>query len=54
MAFMMQLEGIEQARVCCERALRVINFTNAEDKLNLWTAFMNLENNFGTEETLIK
>jgi rRNA biogenesis protein RRP5 len=32
-----------------ERALRVINFVNEDEKLNLWTAYINLEFHFGTE-----
>lgn len=37
-----------------ERALRVINFRNENDKLNVWTSYMNLEHNFGTEQTLVE
>jgi rRNA biogenesis protein RRP5 len=37
-----------------ERALKVINFRDESDKLNLWTAYLNLEYNFGTEPSLIK
>lgn len=50
----MEKSGIEQARQVIERALRVINFRNETDKLNIYTAFLNLENTFGSEPTLIK
>jgi len=36
-----------------ERALRVINFVNEDEKLNLWTAYINLEFHFGSESNLI-
>lgn len=50
----MEKEGIQSAREITERALRVINFKNENDKLNLWTAFLNLEHNFGDEKSLVK
>jgi len=49
----MESEGIEHARSIMERALRVINFTNENERLNLWTSYINLEFHFGTEERLI-
>lgn len=45
--------GIEEARTVADRALKVINFRNETEKLNVWTAYMNLEHNFGTEKELI-
>ena len=54
MAFNMEKEGIEAARRIAERALQKIVFKNENDKLNVWTAYMNLESNFGTEKHLIK
>ena len=50
----MEKEGIESAREIVERALKRISFKNENDKLNVWTAYMNLENNFGDEIHLIK
>lgn len=52
-AFVAENEGIESARSVMERALRVINFANETERLNLWTAYLNLEHNFGSEENLI-
>lgn len=49
----MEKEGIESAREIVERALKRISFKNENDKLNVWTAYMNLENNFGDEKHLI-
>lgn len=49
----MESEGIESARGVMERALRVINFVNDADRLNVWTAYLNLELHFGREEALI-
>ena len=43
----MEKEGIENARQIMERALRVINFNNESEKLNLWNAYLNLEYHFG-------
>ena len=37
-----------------ERALRNVMFRNEDEKLNLWTASINLEYNFGTEDSLMK
>jgi len=53
-AFKFQKDGIEKARQLIERAIRTITFRNENEKLNLWTAYINLEFNFGTEDTLLK
>lgn len=44
--------GVEAARKVAERAIKSVSMSNEEDKLNIWTAFMNLESNFGTQESL--
>lgn len=46
--------GVEAARKVAERAVSSISISNEEDKLNIWTAFMNLESNFGSQESLEK
>lgn len=46
--------GIESARKIAERAVKSVSISNEEDKFNLWIAYMNLENNFGTQDTLEK
>ncbi|XP_022096574.1 protein RRP5 homolog [Acanthaster planci] len=54
MAFHLQSAEIEKARAVAERALKTINFREEQEKLNVWVAFMNLENLYGSEETLLK
>ncbi|SMN20529.1 similar to Saccharomyces cerevisiae YMR229C RRP5 RNA binding protein with preference for single stranded tracts of U's involved in synthesis of both 18S and 5.8S rRNAs [Maudiozyma saulgeensis] len=52
MAFQLQLSEIDKAREIAERALKTINFREEAEKLNIWIAMLNLENTFGTSETL--
>ena len=52
MAFMLDKLDVEAARRVAERAVKSIGMTAEEDKLNLWIAYMNLENQFGTDESL--
>lgn len=52
MSFQLQLSDIEQAREVAHRALKVINYREEQEKLNVWIALLNLENTYGTEETL--
>lgn len=53
MAFMLDSElGVAAARKVAERAIKAIPMADDKEKLNVWTAFMNLESNFGTQETL--
>jgi rRNA biogenesis protein RRP5 len=54
MAFILEKLGIESARRIAERAVKSVSISNEDDKVNLWIAFMNLENNFGTQDTLQK
>jgi rRNA biogenesis protein RRP5 len=52
MAFMLDNLGIESARRIAERAVKSVSISNEEDKFNIWVAYMNLENNFGTKDTM--
>lgn len=52
MAFQVQVSEPARAREIAERALKTINIREEAEKLNLWIAYLNLENNFGTDETL--
>lgn len=52
MSFQLQLSEIEKAREIGERALKTIGYREEAEKLNIWIALLNLENTFGTEETL--
>ncbi|KAL6509106.1 rRNA biogenesis protein rrp5 [Orobanche gracilis] len=56
MAFMLSLADIEKARSVAERALRTINIREESEKLNIWVAYFNLENQYGNpaEETVKK
>lgn len=52
MAFQLQLSEIDKAREIGKRALDTINFREEQEKQNVWIALLNLENSFGTEQTL--
>ncbi|KAL3625500.1 hypothetical protein CASFOL_030954 [Castilleja foliolosa] len=56
MAFMLSLADIEKARSVAERALRTINIREESEKLNIWVAYFNLENEYGNppEEAVTK
>ena len=54
MAFQLQLSEVTKAREVAERAIRTIvqgRDTDSE-RLNVWVAFLNLENTYGSDETL--
>jgi len=52
MSFQLQLSEIERAREVAKRALNTINFREERERLNVWIALMNLENVYGTDESL--
>ncbi|KAK0466399.1 uncharacterized protein EV420DRAFT_1617656 [Desarmillaria tabescens] len=52
MAFLVQLSEIDKARETARRALKTINFREEQEKLNVWIALLNIENLYGTDETL--
>ncbi|XP_029949686.1 protein RRP5 homolog isoform X2 [Salarias fasciatus] len=54
MAHHLQATQIEQARAVAERALKTISFREEQEKLNVWVALLNLENMYGSPETLRK
>ncbi|KAJ8389813.1 hypothetical protein AAFF_G00112820 [Aldrovandia affinis] len=54
MAFHLQATEVEQARAVAERALKTISFREEQEKLNVWVALLNLENLYGSEESLRK
>ncbi len=49
--FVAQAE-IAKARRVAERALKSISFREEGEKMNVWTARLNLENSYGTDESL--
>lgn len=54
MAFHLHTTEVEKARSVAEKALKTISFREEGEKLNVWVALMNLENLYGTQESLVK
>ncbi|KAI7736982.1 hypothetical protein M8C21_005395 [Ambrosia artemisiifolia] len=56
MAFLLSLNEVDKARSTAERALRTINIREESEKLNVWIAYFNLENEFGNppEDAVVK
>ena len=52
MAFQLELSEVDKAREIAERALKTINIREQDEKLNVWVALLNLENTYGSEESL--
>ena len=52
MSFQLQLSEVEKAREIGRRALETINFREEQEKLNAWIGLLNLENVYGTDETM--
>ncbi|XP_076345975.1 ribosomal RNA Processing 5 isoform X2 [Tachypleus tridentatus] len=53
MAFHLQQAEIDKARTVAECALKTISFREEQEKLNVWSGFLNLENLYGTQESLM-
>ncbi|KAI3794742.1 hypothetical protein L1987_37379 [Smallanthus sonchifolius] len=56
MEFLLSLNEVEKARSMAERALRTINIREESEKLIIWMAYFNLENEFGNppEDAVVK
>jgi rRNA biogenesis protein RRP5 len=52
MAFMLDKLDLEAARKIAERAVKSVDMTAEEDKLNIWIGYLNLENSFGDQRSL--
>jgi rRNA biogenesis protein RRP5 len=52
MAFQLDLGEVDKARELAERAIRTISIGQDTEKLNIWVGLLNLENTFGTDESL--
>lgn len=52
MAFQLQSGEVGKARETAERAIKTINIREEAEKLNVWVALLNLENTYGTDESL--
>ncbi|KAJ9583610.1 hypothetical protein L9F63_022054, partial [Diploptera punctata] len=54
MSFHLQATEIEKARAIAQRALSTISFREEQEKLNVWCALLNLENLYGSKESVNK
>ena len=52
MAFQLQLSEASKAREIAERALKTMNIREETEKLNVWIGLLNLENTYGSDESL--
>ncbi|XP_034255827.1 protein RRP5 homolog [Thrips palmi] len=52
MAFHLQATEIEKARAVAQRAIKSISYREEQEKLNIWLGLLNLENLYGTAESL--
>lgn len=52
MSFQLQLGEVDKSREIAERALKTINYREEQEKMNIWIAILNLENSFGSDESL--
>ena len=52
MSFQLQLNEVEKAREIAERAIKTIALREEKEKQNVWTAMLNMESTYGTDETL--
>lgn len=52
MAFQLQLSELDKAREISKRALRTMDIREENEKLNIWTAILNMENEYGDDESL--
>lgn len=50
MVFHVQATEIDRARAIAQKALKTINFREAQDRLNIWVAMLNLELRFGSKD----
>ena len=52
MSFQLPLSEVDKAREIARRAIKTINFREEKERLNVWIALLNLENVYGTDESL--
>jgi rRNA biogenesis protein RRP5 len=50
-AFLISMGDIDGARKVAEKAISTIHYREESEKLNIWVAWLNAENLYGTEET---
>lgn len=54
MAFLISLGELDHARTIAERAIKTIHFREEGEKFNVWVAWLNAENMYGTEESTLQ
>lgn len=54
MAFLISLGELDHARAVAERAIKTINYREEAEKFNVWVAWLNAENAYGTEESTLQ
>lgn len=54
MSTALKLVDLAKARKIAERAIQTISFREEEEKMNIWVAYLNLENLYGTPESMKK
>ena len=52
MTFYLQLGDVDKARQVARRAIKVIHYREEQEKLNVWMALLNIENLYGSPETM--
>jgi len=52
MSFQLPLSEVDKSREIARRAIRTINSREEQERLNVWIALLNLENVYGTDESL--
>ncbi|KAJ3367824.1 Protein RRP5 [Allomyces arbusculus] len=52
MAFQLKLADVNKARSVAERAIQTIHYREEQEKLNVWVAWLNLENQYGDKASL--
>lgn len=52
MSFQLPLSEIDKAREIARRGIQTISFREEKERLNVWIALLNLENVYGTDESL--
>ena len=52
MSFQLPLSELDKAREIARRAIQTINFREEKERLNVWIALLNMENVYGTEDSL--
>lgn len=54
MSHHLQRADVNEARETARRALNGIHYREEAEKLNVWIAWLNLENSYGSEEEMAK